>query len=197
MPLPPGWTRDRALALVHEYTASDALRKHMYAVELAMRAMAVRAGADPEEWGLVGLLHDFDYERWPNPEHSATEGHPSQGVRLLAEQGLPEPMQRAILGHGSYTGVPRDTPMARALFAVDELCGFLVACALVRPSKSLKDLEVSSVRKKLKDKAFARGVNREDVLQGAREIGVDLDQHIAFVLEALRPGEAALGLGGT
>lgn len=197
MPLPPGWTRDRALALVHEYTASDALRKHMYAVELAMRAMAVRAGADPEEWGLVGLLHDFDYERWPNPEHSATEGHPSQGVRLLAEQGLPDPMQRAILGHGSYTGVPRDTPMARALFAVDELCGFLVACALVRPSKSLKDLEVSSVRKKLKDKAFARGVNREDVLQGAREIGVDLDQHIAFVLEALRPGEAALGLGGT
>lgn len=197
MPLPPGWTRDRALALVHEYTASDALRKHMYAVELAMRAMAVRAGADPEEWGLVGLLHDFDYERWPNPEHSATEGHPSQGVRLLAEQGLPEPMQRAILGHGSYTGVPRDTPMARALFAVDELCGFLVACALVRPSKSLKDLEVSSVRKKLKDKAFARGVNREDVLQGAREIGVDLDEHIAFVLEALRPGEAALGLGGT
>lgn len=197
MPLPPGWTRDRALALVHEYTASDALRKHMYAVELAMRAMAVRAGADPEEWGLVGLLHDFDYERWPNTEHSATEGHPSQGVRLLAEQGLPDPMQRAILGHGSYTGVPRDTPMARALFAVDELCGFLVACALVRPSKSLKDLEVSSVRKKLKDKAFARGVNREDVLQGAREIGVDLDQHIAFVLEALRPGEAALGLGGT
>ena len=197
MPLPPGWTRDRALALVHEYTASDALRKHMYAVELAMRAMAVRAGADPEEWGLVGLLHDFDYERWPNPEHSATEGHPSQGVRLLAEQGLPDPMQRAILGHGSYTGVPRDTPMARALFAVDELCGFLVACALVRPSKSLKDLEVSSVRKKLKDKAFARGVNREDVLQGAREIGVDLDEHIAFMLEALRPGEAALGLGGT
>ncbi|HWA57640.1 MAG TPA: HD domain-containing protein [Gemmatimonadales bacterium] len=197
MPLPPGWTRDRALALVHEYTASDALRKHMYAVELAMRAMAMRAGADPEEWGLVGLLHDFDYERWPNPEHSATEGHPSQGVRLLAEQGLPDPMQRAILGHGSYTGVPRDTPMARALFAVDELCGFLVACALVRPSKSLKDLEVSSVRKKLKDKAFARGVNREDVLQGAREIGVDLDEHIAFVLEALRPGEAALGLGGT
>ena len=196
MPLPPGWTRDRALALVHEYTASDALRKHMYAVELAMRAMAVRAGADPEEWGLVGLLHDFDYERWPNPEHSSTEGHPSQGVRLLAEQGLPDPMQRAILGHGSYTGVPRDTPMARALFAVDELCGFLVACALVRPSKSLKDLEVSSVRKKLKDKAFARGVNREDVLQGAREIGVDLDEHIAFVLEALRPGEAALGLGG-
>jgi predicted hydrolase (HD superfamily) len=193
---PTPWTRDRALAVVHEFTQSDALRKHMYAVELAMRAMATRLGGDPEEWGIVGLLHDFDYERWPNNEHSPTEGHPAQGVRLLAEQGLPEPMQRAILGHGNYTGVPRDTPMARALFAVDELCGFLVACALVRPSKSLKDLEVSSVKKKLKDKAFARGVNREDVIQGAEEIGVPLDQHIAFVLEALRPGEAALGLGG-
>jgi len=191
------WTRDRALRLVHEYAASDALRKHMYAVELAMRAMATRLGGDPDEWGLVGLLHDFDYERWPNTEHSPTEGHPAQGVRLLAEQGLPEPMQRAILGHGSYTGVPRDTPMAQALFAVDELCGFLVACALVRPSKSLKDLEVTSVRKKLKDKAFARGVNREDVIRGAEEIGVPLDEHIAFVLEALRPGEATLGLGGT
>lgn len=197
MPLPPDWTRDRALALVHEYTQNDALRKHMYAVELAMRAMAVKFDADPDEWGMVGLLHDYDYERWPNAEHSATEGHPAEGVRRLAAQGFPEPMQRAILGHGSYTGVPRDTPMARALFAVDELCGFLVACALVRPSKSLKDLEVSSVRKKLKDKAFARGVSREDVHQGAEEIGVPLEEHIAFVLEALRPGESALGLGGT
>ena len=196
MTSPQPWTRERALALMHEYTASDALRKHMYAVELAMRAMALKLGGDPEEWGLVGLLHDFDYERWPNQEHSPTEGHPAQGVRLLAGQGLPEPMQRAILGHGSYTGVPRDTPMAKALFAVDELCGFLVACALVRPSRSLRDLEVSSVKKKLKDKAFARGVNREDVVQGAAELGVPLDEHIAFVLEALRPGEAALGLGG-
>jgi predicted hydrolase (HD superfamily) len=195
MTLPTPWTRDRALALVHEYTLSDALRKHMYAVELAMRAMATRLGGDPDEWGLVGLLHDFDYERWPNAGHSPTEGHPAEGVRLLAEQGLPEPMQRAILGHGSYTGVPRDTPMARALFAVDELCGFLVACALVRPSKSLRDLEVSSVKKKLKDKAFARGVNREDVIQGAEELGVPLDEHLAFVLEALRPGERVLGLG--
>jgi predicted hydrolase (HD superfamily) len=190
------WTRDRALTLVHEYTASDALRRHMYAVELAMRAMAVKLGGDPDEWGLVGLLHDFDYERWPNPEHSPTEGHPAQGVRLLAEEGLPEPMQRAILGHGSYTGVPRDTLMAKALFAVDELCGFLVACALVRPSRSLRDLEVPSVKKKLKDKAFARGVNREDVIRGAEELGVPLDDHIAFVLEALRPAEASLGLGG-
>lgn len=191
------WTRDRALAIVHQYTASDALRKHMYAVELAMRAMAGKFGGDPDEWGVVGLLHDFDYERWPNTEHSPTEGHPAQGVRLLAEQGLPRPMQEAILGHGDYTGVPRITPMAKALFAVDELCGFLVACALVRPSKSLKDLEVSSVKRKLKDKAFARGVNRDDVIQGAQEIGVPLDDHIAFVLEALRPGEASLGLGGS
>jgi len=193
---PSPWTRDRALALMHQYTASDALRKHMYAVEAAMRAMAERMGGDPETWGLVGLLHDFDYERWPNPEHSPTEGHPAEGVRFLAEQGLPEELQRAILSHGNYTGVPRDTPMARALFAVDELCGFLVACALVRPSRSLGDLEVASVRKKLKDKAFARGVNREDVVQGAAELGVPLEEHIAFVLGALRPVERSLGLGG-
>jgi putative nucleotidyltransferase with HDIG domain len=187
--------RPAALALMQQYTASDALRKHMYAVELAMRAMAAQAGEDPEVWGMVGLLHDFDYERFPNDAHSPTEEHPSEGVRILAQRGLPEPMQRAILGHANYTGVPRDTPMARALFAVDELCGFLVACALVRPSRSLQDLEVSSVRKKLKDKAFARGVSREDVTRGAEEIGVPLDEHIAFVLAALRPHEQTLGLG--
>jgi putative nucleotidyltransferase with HDIG domain len=188
-------TRDEALALVHEYTASEALRKHMYAVEIAMRAMAERVGEDPEPWALVGLLHDFDYERYPNPEHSATEGHPAEGVRILAARGLPDSMQRAILGHATYSGVPRDTPMARALFGVDELAGFLVACALVRPSKSLQDLEVSSVKKKLKDKAFARGVSREDVYQGAEELGVPLDEHIAFLLGALRPHEKLLGLG--
>ena len=187
--------RPAALALMQQYTASDALRKHMYAVELAMRAMAAQAGEDPEAWGMVGLLHDFDYERFPNDAHSPTEEHPSEGVRILAQRGLPEPMQRAILGHANYTGVPRDTPMARALFAVDELCGFLVACALVRPSRSLQDLEVSSVKKKLKDKAFARGVSREDVTRGAEEIGVPLDEHIAFVLAALRPHEQTLGLG--
>jgi putative nucleotidyltransferase with HDIG domain len=180
---------------MHEYTASDALRKHMYAVEIAMRAMAQRLGEDPETWGVVGLLHDFDYERFPNPEHSPTEGHPAEGVRLLAARGLPEAMQRAILGHATYSGVSRDTPMARALFGVDELAGFLVACALVRPSRSLQDLEVSSVKKKLKDKAFARGVNREDVFQGAEELGVPLDEHIAFLLTALRPHEKRLGLG--
>jgi putative nucleotidyltransferase with HDIG domain len=189
------WTRDRALQLMHQYTASDALRKHMYAVEIAMRAMAERAGEDPEAWGLVGLLHDFDYERYPNAAHSATEEHPAEGVRILAGEGFPEPMQRAILGHANYCGVARDTPMARALFAVDELAGFLVACALVRPSRSLQDLEVSSVKKKLKDKAFARGVNREDVIRGAEELGVPLEEHIGFMLEALRPHERTLGLG--
>jgi putative nucleotidyltransferase with HDIG domain len=188
-------TRDDALSLMHQYTASEALRKHMYAVELAMRAMAERAGEDVEAWGMVGLLHDFDYERFPNASHSATEEHPAEGVRILVGLGLPESSGRAILGHASYTGVPRDTPMARALFAVDELCGFLVACALVRPSRSLRDLEVSSVRKKLKDKAFARGVSRDDVIQGAAELGVPLEEHIAFVLDALRPHEPLLGLG--
>ncbi len=188
-------TRADALALVHEYTLNEALRRHMYAVELAMRAMADRAGEDPDRWGLVGLVHDFDYERFPNPAHSATEEHPAEGVRILAARGLPEDLQRAILGHATYSGVPRDTPMAKALFGVDELCGFLVACALVRPSRSLADLEVSSVRKKLKDKGFARGVNRDDVYRGAEELGLPLDDLIAFVLQALRPHERVIGLG--
>jgi len=190
-------TRDEGLALMHEYTASDALRKHMYAVEAAMRAYARRFGEDEEAWGMVGLLHDFDYERYPNADHSPTEGHPSTGVRVLRERGLPEASCTAILGHASYTGVPRASSMAKTLFAVDELCGFLVACALVRPSKSLADLEVSSVKKKLKDKAFARGVNREEVHQGAAELGVALDDHVRFVIEALRPVERSLGLGAT
>jgi len=145
----------------------------------------------------VGLLHDFDYEQYPNLEHSPTQGHPAWGVRLLREKGLPEEMCRAILGHATYSGVPRDTPLAKALFAVDELCGFLVACALVRPSKSFADLEVSSVKKKLKDKAFARGVNRDEVRQGADELEVPLDEHIAFVIRALAPVEGALGLGAS
>jgi len=188
-------TRDEALALMHEYTPSEALRKHMYAVEAAMRAYAAKHGEDVESWGLVGLMHDFDYERYPNAAHSATEEHPAHGVGILRQRGVPEPMCRAILGHATYSGVPRDTLMAKTLFGVDELCGFLVACALVRPSKSLMDLEVSSVKKKLKDKAFARGVNRDEVRQGAEEMGVELDQHIQFVLEALRPMEKTLGLG--
>jgi len=188
-------TRQDALALVQEYTQNEALRRHMYTVEIAMRAMAERAGEDPERWGLVGLVHDFDYERFPNAAHSATEEHPAEGVRILAARGLPEDMQRAILGHATYCDVARETPMARALFAVDELCGFLVACALVRPSRSLADLEVSSVRKKLKDKGFARGVNRDDVYRGAEEIDLPLDDLIAFVLQALRPHERIIGLG--
>lgn len=188
-------TRAEALELMHEYTPSDALRKHMYAVEIAMRAMAGRVGGDPDYWGITGLLHDFDYERFPNPNRSATEEHPSEGVRILAARGMPEDVQQAILGHAEFTGVPRTTPMARALFAVDELSGFLVACALVRPSRSLADLEVSSVKKKLKDKAFARGVSRDDVYKGIEELGVPLEDHVQFVLEALRPHERLLGLG--
>jgi putative nucleotidyltransferase with HDIG domain len=189
-------TRDEALAIVQEHTQSPSLRQHMLAVEAAMRAYAAKAGEDVESWGLAGLLHDYDYERYPNPEHSPTEGHPAWGVGQLREKGLAEAVCRAILGHGNYTGVPRDTAMAKTLFAVDELCGFLVACALVRPSKSFADLEVSSVKKKLKDKAFARGVNRDEVRQGAEELGVPLDEHITFCIHALRPVEAALGLGG-
>ena len=188
---------DRAagLQLMQEHTESPSLRQHMLAVEAAMRAYAVHYKEDPETWGLVGLLHDFDYERYPNAAHSPSDEHPSWGVRLLRERGLPEASCRAILGHASYTGVPRDSNLAKVLFAVDELCGFLVACALVRPSRSFSDLEVASVKKKLKDKAFARGVNRDDVNQGVAELGIALDEHIGFVIGALRPVEGALGLG--
>ncbi len=188
--------RQEALSLMQEHTQSASLRQHMLAVEAAMRAYAGKFGEDPEPWGLVGLLHDFDYEKFPNPEHSPTDGHPAWGVNLLRSHGVAEPVLRAVLGHATYSGVPRDTPMAKALFAVDELCGFLVACALVRPSKSFADLEVPSVKKKLKDKAFARGVNRDEVRQGADELGVPLDEHIAFCIQALRLVEPSLGLGG-
>jgi putative nucleotidyltransferase with HDIG domain len=188
--------RDEALALMHEHTQSPSLRQHMLAVEAVMRAYASKYGEDPETWGFVGLMHDFDYEKFPNPEHSPTEGHPAWGVNLLRARGVAEPLLRAVLGHASYSGVPRDTPMAKVLFAADELCGFLVACALVRPSKSFADLEVASVKKKLKDKAFARGVSRDDVRQGADELGVALDDHIAFCIQALRQVEPSLGLGG-
>jgi putative nucleotidyltransferase with HDIG domain len=188
-------TSDEALELMHEYTESDTLRKHMYSVEIAMRACARKAGADEEAWATVGLLHDFDYERFPNEALSATEEHPSEGVRLLRERGYPEELCVAILGHAQFTGVARDTAVAKTLFAVDELCGFLVACALVRPSRSLADLTVKSVKKKLKGKGFARGVNREDVVQGAEELGVALEEHIQFIIEALRPEEARIGLG--
>ena len=187
--------RAEALSLMQEHTQSPSLRQHMLAVEAAMRAYAAKYGEDPEPWGLVGLLHDFDYETFPNQEHSPSDGHPAWGVNLLRSKGVAEPLLRAVLGHATYSGVPRDTQMAKTLFAVDELCGFLVACALVRPSKSFADLEVSSVKKKLKDKAFARGVNRDEVRQGAEELGVPLDEHIAFCIQALRPVEPSLGLG--
>lgn len=187
--------RDDALALMHEYTKSEALRAHMYCVEQAMRAYAHHFGEDEELWGHVGLLHDFDYEAYPNKDHSATEGHPSYGVGLLRERGFPESGLAAILGHATYCGVPRDTKMAQTLFAVDELCGFLVACALVRPSRSMTDMNVKSVKKKLKDKAFAKGVSREDIDQGVTELGIPLDQHVQFLLEALAPHERSFGLG--
>ncbi len=190
-------TRESALALMHEYTASESLRKHMLAVEAAMRAYAVKFGEDPDRWGLAGLIHDFDYERFPNAAHSATEEHPTQGVGVLREKGWPDDILQAILGHATYCGVPRVTPMAKALFAVDELTGLITATALVKPTKSLFDVDARSVRKKMKDKAFARGVSREDVVLGAQELGVDLDAHILFVIEAMRGIAPDLGLAGT
>jgi putative nucleotidyltransferase with HDIG domain len=193
-PLP---TREDTLALVHEYTASDSLRKHMLAVEAAMRAYALRFGEDPERWGLAGLVHDFDYERFPNEAHSPTEEHPGEGVRILRARGWPEDILEAILGHGDYTGVPRASLLAKTLFAVDELTGLITATALVRPSRSVHEVDARSVRKKMKDKAFARGVNRDDVVAGATALGVDLDEHIDFVVAAMRGSAESLGLAGT
>ena len=193
MPLP---SRDSALALVHEYTASDSLRKHMLAVEAAMRAYAGRYAEDVERWGLAGLMHDFDYERFPNDAHSPTEEHPAEGVRVLRGLGYPEDVLEAILGHASYSGVPRVSRMAKALFAVDELTGLVTATALVKPTRSVHDVDPRSVRKKMKDKAFARGVNRDDVIRGADELGVDLDEHIAFVIAAMQGRAEELGLAG-
>jgi putative nucleotidyltransferase with HDIG domain len=189
-------TRSEALELMHEYTASDSLRKHMLAVEGAMRAYAERFGEDIEAWGLAGLLHDFDYERWPNESHAPDREHPAEGVRILRARGVPEPVLEAILGHATYTGVPRETLMAKALFAVDELTGLITATALVRPSRSLNDVDVRAVQKKMKDKAFARGCNREDIVAGAAALGVDLPEHIQQVLDAMRSRAELLGLGG-
>jgi putative nucleotidyltransferase with HDIG domain len=190
-------SRDAALALMHEYTATESLRKHMYAVEAAMRAYAEHYGEDPDRWGLAGLIHDFDYERWPNASHSPTEEHPAAGVRVLREAGYPGDVLEAILGHASYSGVPRVTRMAKALFAVDELTGLITATALVRPSKSVHEVDARSVRKKMKDKAFARGVSRDDVVNGAADLGVDLEWHIQFVIDAMRARAESLGLSGT
>ena len=182
-------TREQALALLHEWIQNPGLRKHCYAVEAAMRAYARRYGEDEERWGLTGLIHDFDWERHPDAER-----HPVQGVETLRAKGWPEEICRAVLGHATYTGVPRDTPMARALFACDELCGFLTACALVTPGKTLDQVEVASVKKKMKRADFARNVNRDDIVRGAAEFGVDLDQHIAFTIEALRGVKGEIGL---
>lgn len=168
----------------------------MLSVEAAMRAYAVRFGEDPERWGLTGLVHDFDYEKYPNAAHSPTEEHPAEGVRILRSKGYPEDVLQAILGHATYCDTPRETTMAKALFAVDELTGLITASALVKPTKSVHDVEASSVRKKMKDKAFARGVNRDDVINGAAELGVPLDEHIAFVIEAMRGVAPSLGLAG-
>ena len=190
-------SREDTLALMREYTASESLRKHMLAVEGAMRAYAQKFGEDEERWGITGLIHDFDYERFPNDAHSPTEEHPSEGVRVLRSKGYPEDILQAILGHAQYTNTPRESKMAKTLFAVDELTGLITATALVRPTKSVHEVDAKSVRKKMKDKAFARGVNREDVINGANELGVDLDEHIAFVIGAMQARSADLGLAGS
>lgn len=190
-------TRDDALALMHEFTPSESLRKHMYSVEAAMRAYATSWGEDVERWGLAGLMHDFDYERWPNAEHLADAEHPAEGVRLLRSRGYPDDVLQAILGHAHYTGVARETRMAKTLFAVDELTGLITATALVKPSKSVHDVDARSVLKKMKDKGFARGVSRDDVINGAAELGVELEAHIQFVIGAMQAKAADLGLAGT
>ncbi len=182
-------TRSDAWELLTEYTDNPSLLKHALAVEAAMRAYAARFGEDEEAWGIVGLIHDFDYQQNPTEDT-----HVHVGTRILRDRNWPEDWVRAVEGHAAYMGVPRDTRMARALFAVDELCGFLTACALVRPDVSVADVKVKSVKKKLKDKAFARGVNREDVRLGVEELGVDLDEHIAFVRDAMASIAEALEL---
>jgi predicted hydrolase (HD superfamily) len=180
--------RNQAWDLLCEYTKNENLRRHMLAVEACMRAYAKRFGEDEGVWGLVGLIHDFDYEMYPN-----APDHPLKGSEILKEKGLPENLRRAILGHADYSGVPRDTQIAKALFACDELAGFITACSLVRPDR-INSLEAKSVRKRMKDKAFARSVSRDDITQGAVELGVPLDEHIAFCIEAMRSIAPTLGL---
>src|SRR6266571_656479 len=183
--------RERAWGLLTEFTQSESLRKHALAVEACMRAYARKMGGDENLWGVVGLLHDFDYEKWPS-----LDDHPYKGNEILKERGWPDEIRRAIMSHAEYTGVTRDTPMEKTLFACDELAGFITACALVKPGKSLAEVEAKSVRKKMKDKAFARSVNREDIVQGAADLGVDLEEHIAFCIEAMKGVAQALGLDG-
>ena len=181
-------TRDEALEILHEHVANENLRKHAYAVEAAMRAYAEKLGEDAEYWGVVGLLHDFDWEI-----HPTLEEHPSKGSEILRERGVDEALIEDIAAHAPHTGIPRDTPVRKALFAVDELTGFIVACALVRPTR-ISDLKAKSVKKKMKDSSFAAAVNRDDIRDGAEELGVDLTEHINFVIEAMRGISAELGL---
>ncbi|MEK7769451.1 MAG: HDIG domain-containing metalloprotein [candidate division NC10 bacterium] len=183
--------RDGAWGLLTEFTKSDTLRKHALAVEAAMRAYAARYDGDPEAWGLAGMLHDFDYEVHPAAPH-----HPMKGGEILRARGVPEPVVYAILGHADYSGCPRISLLDRALYACDEPAGFVTACALVRPGRSIHGLEVGSVVKKLKDKGFARTVNRADVYRGAEELGIPLEEHLAFVIQALTAAAPRLGLGG-
>jgi putative nucleotidyltransferase with HDIG domain len=189
-------SRDEAWALLCEFTKNENLRKHALAVEACVRAYARKFGADEHLWGITALLHDFDYERWPNDAHHPNQEHPYEGSQILQARGYPDEMIRAILSHADYTGVPRQSQLEHTLFACDELAGFLTACALVKPGKSIHEVEVPSVKKKLKDKAFARGVNRDDVTRGAAELGVPLDDHIAFCVEAMRGVAGEIGLAG-
>jgi putative nucleotidyltransferase with HDIG domain len=189
-------TRDDAWNLLCEFTQSESLRKHMLAVETCVRAYARKNGTDEELWGIAALLHDFDYERWPNNDHAPDKEHPAEGAKILRERGYSEEIIRAILSHADYSGVPRQTALEHTLFACDELAGFLTACSYVRPSKSILDLEVDSVKKRLKDKAFARGVSRDDVRKGAEELGIPLEEHVAFCISAMRANADAIGLRG-
>lgn len=188
--------KERALGLLHEWVQSESLRRHCYAVADSMKHFAEKSGADADLWEAVGLLHDLDYERHPNQEQSPTEGHPFVGVALLREQGWSEEICRAILSHADYANVPRETALERTLYAVDELSGFVMAVARVRPSKSVRDVDISSVKKKMKDKAFARAVNREDITRGAAELGMPLDEVITGVIAALQADADRLGLAG-
>jgi putative nucleotidyltransferase with HDIG domain len=181
--------RAEAFALLNEYTKNPALIKHALAVEATMRAYARKFGEDEEVWGVIGLIHDFDYERYPT-----AADHPYRGAEILRSKGIPEDWIRTIMSHADYTGVPRDTLRAKALFAVDELCGFLTAVTLVRPDKKIASVEVASVRKKMKQKAFAAQVSRDDITNGAEQLGVDLNEHIAFVISAMAGVAQDLGL---
>jgi putative nucleotidyltransferase with HDIG domain len=191
-----GINRNAAWDLLCEYTQNESLRKHALAVEACVRAYARKFHADEELWGITALLHDFDYERWPNDAHAADAEHPFGGSKILRECGYPEEMIHAILAHADYTGVKRETQLDKTLFACDELAGFLTACSLVKPTKSIFSVEAESVIRKMKDKAFARGVSRDDVRNGAEELGVPLPEHISFCIEAMRDVAEALGLEG-